>query len=125
MKKLFLLLVIILSNRAFGCSCAEKPSVKDDWTYSYDVYTAKIISVDSSHYTYSGNRFYLINAKIIRHYKNLPDPGYEMRTFYFTGGGSCDFAFQFGKEYLIYESKSVSPILSHHHYAQERLYYLK
>lgn len=113
MKKLFLLLVIILSNNAFGCSCAEKPSVKEDWTYSHDVYTAKITSVDSSHYTYSGNKLYLIDLKIIHHYKKLPNTGYEMRTFYFRSGGSCDFAFQIGKEYLIYETRSASPALSH------------
>lgn len=113
MKKLFLLLVIILSNDVFGCSCAEKPSVKEDWTYSHDVYTAKITSVDSSHYTYSGNKLYLIDVKIIRHYKNLPNTGYEMRTFYFKGGESCNFAFQIGKEYLIYEARTGNLALSY------------
>ena len=113
MKKLFLLLVIILCNNAFGCSCAKKPSVKEDWTFSQDVYTAKVIRIDSSHYTYSGNRFYLMDVKIIHHYKKLPDPGYEMRTFYFRGGGSCDFAFQIDMEYLIYETRAASPALSH------------
>jgi hypothetical protein len=113
MKKLFLLLLIILSNNTFACSCAEKPSVKEDWTYSHDVYTAKIISVDSLHFTSSGNRIYLFNAQVIHHYKNEPYPGYEMRTFYFTEGGSCDFGFQINKDYLIYESRLQNPILSY------------
>lgn len=113
MKKLFLLLVIILSNNAFGCDCIEKPSVKEDWTYSHDVYSAKIISVDSSHFTSSGNRVFLINAQIIRHYKKQPNLGYEMRTFYFTEVGTCDFGFQIHKQYLIYESRLQNPIFSY------------
>lgn len=113
MKKLFLLLLIILSSNSFACSSTEKPSVKEDWTYSHDVYIAKIISVDSSHFSSSGNRIFLLNAKIIRHYKNEPYPGYEMRTFYFTEGGSCDFDFQINKDYLIYESRLQNPILSY------------
>lgn len=113
MKKLFLLLLIILSSNSFACSCTEKPSVKEDWTYSHDVYTAKIVSVDSSHFTSSGNRMFLLNAKIIRHYKSEPYPEYEMRTFYYQEGSSCDFSFQLDKEYLIYESRLQNPILSY------------
>jgi hypothetical protein len=41
MKRLVLLLAILFSPNSFACSCAEKPSVKDDWAYSNEVLQLK------------------------------------------------------------------------------------
>lgn len=114
MKKVFLLLVILLSFNGFACKCTEKPSVKEDWKYSDEVFTAKIMGFDSSHFSSTGDKIYLFNVKVMHFFKKSPFAFHEeMRTLYFRGnGGGCDFLFSVDKEYLIYASRNQGVISS-------------
>lgn len=114
MKKVFLLLVILLSFNGFACSCDQTPTVKQAWTNAEEVFTAKIISVDSSHFSSTGDKIYLFTVKVMHFFKKSPYAYHEeMRTLYFSGnGGGCDFLFNLNKEYLIYVSRNQGIISS-------------
>ena len=71
MNKILLLLVLFISCfKGIACSCVSIPSVKDNWAEASDIFTAKIISIDSSHYSSRGIKVYTINVKIINVFKN-------------------------------------------------------
>lgn len=105
MKKLFLLLLIILSNNVFGCSCDGTPTVKESLHHSKEVFIAKITSIDSTHLSDYGQKIYLYDIKIIHFFKKDPhNRSEEIRTlFYRKSPGLCDFKFIPGEKYLIYE----------------------
>jgi len=109
MKKLFLLLVIIFNINTYACSCDEKPSVKQSFYDSKEVFTGKVIRVDSTHFSSYGYKIYLFTIKIINYYKrNSFDKSEEIHTLFSRKNlGMCDFNFKLGKEYVIYEAQDV------------------
>ncbi|KGO92563.1 hypothetical protein [Flavobacterium subsaxonicum] len=104
MRVFVLLLFAFFTLQAFACSCAEKPTVKEGWEMSADVYTVEVISVDStSLYSVYGGHVYLFKVKILQSYKNQLEKGYEIRSIYADPGSTCDYLFfKPGEKYLIY-----------------------
>ena len=107
MKKLFLLLLLSLSFKNYACSCDEKATIKQAYYNANEVFTGKIISVDSSHFDTTGRKIYLFDILIIHTFKtDTRKKQGEMRTLFFRNTpGLCDFQFILNKEYLIYEAK--------------------
>jgi hypothetical protein len=113
MKKVFLLLVILISLSGFACSCDQTPTIKQSFFYAEEVFTAKVISVDSSHFS-GGRKIFLYDLEIIQFYKksgtydNRKNINNKTRTFFSRNTiGSCDFFFFPDREYLIYSSKAI------------------
>lgn len=113
MKKFFLLLVILLSANGFACSCDVTPTVKQSFFYAEEVFTARVIRVDSSHFS-GGRKIFLYDLEIIQFYKKndtyykRKNTNNKTRTFFARNSiGSCDVFFFPDREYLIYSSKSI------------------
>lgn len=106
MKKLFLLLVIILSCSGYACSCDSPYPVKESFNDAKEVFIAKIIRIDSTHLSDYGQKIYLYDVKIIHFFKKDPhNRSEEIRTFFYRNSiGGCDFEFISGEKYLIYEA---------------------
>lgn len=106
MNKILLLLVLFFSCfKGIACSCVSIPSVKDNWAEASDVFTATIISIDSSHYSTRGNKVYTINVKIANVFKNNHTKQGDIRTFYVEDGDTCAFSFYGGDIFLFYASR--------------------
>ena len=113
MKKVFLLLVILISFSGFACSCDTTPTVKQSFFYAEEVFTARVIRVDSSHFS-GGIKIFLYDLEIIQFYKKndtyykRKNVNNKTRTFFSRNSiGSCDFFFFPDREYLVYSSKSI------------------
>jgi hypothetical protein len=104
MKNFILVLILILTGNAFACSCADKPTVKEDWHNSTDVYIGEVISLDStSVYSIYGTHVWIYKIKVLQSFKNKIEKGYEMRTIYADPRNSCVYIFRkLGEKHLIY-----------------------
>ncbi|GGF01268.1 hypothetical protein [Flavobacterium limi] len=103
MKKLFLFLLLsLVIPNSYSCDCSEKPSIEKNWELASEIFTAKIIKVDSLLYGNYGEKLYSFTITINKSYKEEIFEERKNRTILFTDGGSCDFPFLIGEEYLIY-----------------------
>ena len=112
MKKIFFLTLLLFSiTISYSCTCGEMPSIKDNWEGANEVFIGKIIKVDSLHYGNNGAKIFSYTVKILKSFKEEFYNTRELRTIIGQDGGSCDFIFNLGEEYLIY-AKSESQTLA-------------
>lgn len=112
MKKLFLLLLLsLVVPNSYSCDCSEKPSIEKNWELASEIFTARIIKVDSLLYGIYGEKVYSFTITINKSYKGEVFGERKNRTILFADSGSCDFSFLVGEEYLIY-AKSNSYTLN-------------
>ncbi|MEM0543016.1 hypothetical protein WFZ85_10320 [Flavobacterium sp. j3] len=110
MKKIivFILLILFVSNKSYGCSCSEKPSIKYNFSEADQIFIGKIIKIDGSNYDESGQKINFYTVEILESFK---DDFYKLtkrkfRTIVSSNVGSCDYNFILGKVYLIYANSS-------------------
>ena len=108
---LFLTLLLFTITMSYSCTCAEKPSIKDNWEGANEVFIGKIVKVDSLHFGNNGAKIFSYTVKILKSFKEEFYNTRELRTIIGQDGGSCDFIFNVGEEYLIY-AKSESQTLA-------------
>ncbi len=69
MKKLFLFVILcFVIQNSYSCDCSEKPSIEKNWELASEVFTAKIIQVDSLLYGNYGEKnifFYYYNKQFL------------------------------------------------------------
>ena len=104
MKNFILIVLLVVTGKGFACSCADKPTVKEDWHYSTDVYIGEVISLDStSVYSIYGRHLWIYKIKVLQSFKNKIEKGYELRTIYADPRFSCAYIFRkMGEKHLIY-----------------------
>lgn len=113
MKKILLFLFLIFTiQEGYSCSCAPRPSVKYNWKNANEVFTGKIIKIDSSLYGTNGSKIYSYTVRILESFKEDFHKGRELRTFISQDEASCDFMFQAGKEYLIYAKRESHSLVT-------------
>jgi len=111
-KKMFFFLFLILTkSTAYSCDCDGKPSVEENWKLADQIFTAKIIKIDSSLYGAYGGKVYSFTIQIEKVYKDEVYSGRKFRNILAISAGSCDYFFNVGSEYLIY-AKSNNYTLS-------------
>jgi hypothetical protein len=126
MKNLFtIFLFLIGTSIAFGCNCDDKPTIKEAWKYSRQIFIGRVIESNLSNEIYGNFGEYLCFFTIEIEelfkgelYKKKPEYIYDetgrstvdwdtigyynKRTFLYRGSSSCDYWFEKGKRYLIY-----------------------
>lgn len=113
MKKiLFFLFLIFTIQEGYSCSCAPRASVEYNWENANEVFTGKIIKIDSSLYGTNGSKIYSYTVRILESFKEDFHKNRELRTFLSQDEASCDFMFQVGKEYLIYAKRESHSLVT-------------
>lgn len=112
MNKLIIAIIFLFYGvKSYSCECSELGTVIKNWEGASDVFTGKIIKVDSLLYGNNGAKIYSFTVKIIKSYKSGFFPGRELRTIISQSSASCDYMFSLGEVYLIYakeESKTLA-----------------
>lgn len=112
MKKLYILTFLIFTTfKGYSCSCSEIPPIKLNWENANEVFTGKIIKIDSLLYGNNGAKIYSYTVEIIKSFKVDFYKGRELRTILSQSEASCDFMFELYKVYLIY-AKAESQTLA-------------
>jgi hypothetical protein len=98
-------------HKGYSCSCVEKPSVKVNWERANEVFTGKIVKIDTLLYGNNGAKIHSYTVVILKSFKQDLYKGRQFRTILSQDEASCDFMFELGKEYLIY-AKTESQTLA-------------
>lgn len=116
------------SKLLFGCQCAEKLSICDEYESSEQVFIGQVVETNAPNAIYGigGGYIYFFTIEVMevfkgKLYKKRPEyfyfhnfdsnptldtnGFYNYRTFLHRDDGSCDFWFEKGKKYLIYSSE--------------------
>jgi len=113
MKKILLFLCLILAaSQGYSCSCAPRSTVKVNWENANEVFTGRIIKVDSLLYGNNGSKIYSYTVRILESFKQDFHKGWEFRTILSEDEARCDFMFQVGEEYLIYAKTESHTLVS-------------
>ncbi|KFF07248.1 hypothetical protein [Flavobacterium reichenbachii] len=110
-KLLILIFLTFIAAKVYSCECAEKPSIKENWDKANQVFTGKIVKVDSLLYDEYGGKLYSFTVRITKSYKGFFHSGKAYRSILYIDTSSCDFIFDVGQEYLIYakeDSKTLN-----------------
>jgi hypothetical protein len=112
MKKLLILIFLFSTGlKSYSCDCSERPSIKVSWESANEVFTGKIIKVDTLLYGNNGAKIHSYTIELIKSFKQDFYNDREFRTVLSQSGASCDFMFELGKVYLIY-AKTESQTLA-------------
>jgi DNA polymerase elongation subunit (family B) len=107
MKKVFLLIVTLLSLNGFSCTCIQKPPIKKAYEDAGEIIIGKVIRVDSTHFNYWGSRIYIYDIETLNSYKSKFEEKNTIVSFISTNdGAACDYTFLVGKTYLIYTANN-------------------
>jgi len=102
MNKFLIILFLFIGLKSYSCECAGIPTVNKNWESADEIFTGKIIKVDSLLYGNNGAKIYSFTCKVLKSYKSEIYPERELRTILSQSFASCDFMFQLHKVYLIY-----------------------
>lgn len=110
-KKLFIFLFLSLTSLdAYCCDCSEKPSVQENWKLADQVFTGKVVKVDSLLYSEYGQKMYAFTIRISKTYKGEIFQGNKLKTILAVSMGSCDYYFDIEKEYLVYAKRDYNAL---------------
>jgi hypothetical protein len=106
LKNLFVAILILTGNQAFGCDCADKPSVIDSWNSKDQIFVGHLISKDTTNsYDRSGTPLVRYTFEIKEFFKGPSYNASNKRTIYsISFRGSCDSHFELNRDYLVYGS---------------------
>jgi len=103
MNKLIIGIIFLFCGvKSYSCECSERGTISKNWEGASEVFTGKIIKVDSLLYGNNGAKIYSFTVKIIKSYKSEFFLGRELRTVISQSSASCDYMFSLGEVYLIY-----------------------
>jgi hypothetical protein len=99
---------LIITHKAAACSCAEKPSIQDNWKYANQVFIGEVVEIDTSGHLYNAGELQVptIIIRIMESFKLDIHKNYNYRKFIYMSGSTCDNFFDIGKKYLIYASSN-------------------
>lgn len=100
----FLFLMVSFPSTSSACSCAEQPSVEDEFEQSKAVFSGKVIAVKENR-SVNGSLAKSVLFDVSKTWKGVN----ETQVIIITGvsDGDCGIDFIVGEEYLVYASEST------------------
>jgi hypothetical protein len=95
--------LVFYPNSAYGCSCAQPPSVKEELDRSKAVFTGKVIQVNEKQ-PLNGYISKKVIFEVSQVWKGIEQSQIQITTG--QGDGDCGIDFVLGKDYLVYASES-------------------